>query len=467
MKIKDINIISALIVLISCTTIITSIFYYRPIIGDDVLYQFQDAAAHYLDHAEMSEHEQILTFSQAAKNSYFFYMNWTGRFYLSFFTSFISVWGKGVIALLTGIIFALFITSILALIFSDWKKSFMHPFTMLMLFLVLILMNKAADYYFMWIMIINSILPSALFFVYLFWINKFCENGSSKNIYHKKFYLLTAIGFLCGIGHEMLGAVLIMMLLGKGISVIFLRKKIGMWSYFRLHIGFYVGYLICFFAPGNFKRINESHDASIYRNYFEKLVDVFQIQKHVFHPLGLDDIGIGGNKYIFLIGIIICAGFIIMIRRKHLKPFLIDNLYLIFGLVSSPFLWALGSYMGEWSTGLWNAIFFILFLRMLFIYVDIESFIPKRIQKYYLNIICLVIAFAFIIITNFTWFHTFIQTSIEWDQKVMQAIEHREEEVRVPLFPDKRILMPSYLNDPIQYETDYYIAYYGIIIIPE
>ena len=460
---KDkINTTASVLVLLCCTIFIILLFYYRPILGDDVLYQFEKGAIWYLDDIEMSEYEQILTFPQAVKTAHFFYMNWTGRFYHNFLSSLISIWGKGLVAVLAGIIFALFIISILTLAFSSLRKALTHPLLMLLLFLVLIFYNRASSYYFMWIMIITYVLPSAMFLIYLFLFDQYVKEHTAK-----RFYMLNILGFFCGIAHEMLGAFLIIMLLGKGISVVSLRKEMKFWSYVSCHIGFILGYIICFFAPGNFNRMNSSHDQGINRNYFDKLIDVLLEQRNMLYPSGLGGLGISVKRYTLILGLIICVGMVLVILSKKWKEALADNLYLLFGLVSSPFLWAFGSYMGGWAACFWNALFFILLFKLAFGYVEIGKIMPKWIQRSYLNIVCLMVASIIIIANNVSWFTAFIQTSHEWNRATTQAKEDGETAVIVPKYPNVRILMTGYINDPVQYEEEYYIKYYGIKIIPE
>ena len=452
----------SVLILISCTAFAIALFYFRPLLGDDVVYQFMNGAAHYMDDATVSQ-EQIKTLPQSIANSHYFYMNWSGRFYHNTFQSLISVFGKGLISVFVGAIFALFILSILAVAFSDWKKVLDHPLTMLALYMFLIFFYFSAHYNFMWIMIVTYILPAALILTYLYLIDKFSDDSPRSLLF---LILFNGLGFLCGIGHEVLGAMLAVMLLGKCITMVLVQRKISFWNYVTLHIGFIIGYGICFFAPGNFKRADSSHSKEFDLNYLERLIE--SIQKHLssLYPSEfLDHFGLTKTIYIALIFLIVCGSAAYIIRKKRLKMFMTENLFLMFGLASSPFLWAFAPYIGGWSMGLWGAVFYIFFIRVV-IATQLEK-LTELVYKRHLNIFACIILFLLLMIQNFGWFSSFIRTSVAWDKSINQAKDEGYEMVYVPKFPEQQILFPSEINNSSQYERDYYIRYYGIKIIPE
>lgn len=447
-------------ILISCTVYVIALFYFRPLLGDDVPYQFQNGINYWMDDAVMS-HELIKTLPESLANSHYYYMNWTGRFYHNTFQSFVSVFGKGIISVFAGAIFALFIMSVSALAFSDWKKAFEHPLSMLAFYIIFVFFHFAVRYNIMWIMIVTYTLPVTLFLIYLYLL----DGELPKSLHYV--IMFNVLGFSCGIGHEMLGVVLAFMLLGKCITIVFFQKKMLFWNYIKLQIGFVIGYCICFFAPGNFRRTNASvNQEGFGRSYFERLFEGIDKNISALYPSQfLDSIGFTKTIYIAFVAfmILVCAVFII--RNKQLKIFIFENLFLLFGLTVSPFLWALAPHIGSWTTGLWGAIFYILLIRIV-ISAQIKK-LPELIYKRHLNIFVCIVLFLFLIIQNFGWYSSFIRIGVTWNKAIKYAKEAGEEEVYVPKFPEHTILFSNEINNPAYYERDIYIGYYGVKIVPE
>lgn len=457
-----------------------TIFYFRPSLGDDVLGQFMYSVTYYLDSPELAQNEgwvQILTLIQSIHNTQFYYMVWNGRILGFFLLPLLSICGKEVVSVFAGIIFSGYIMATLALAFSGWKKAFQHPLCILGLFFFLIFCHIAAPFYFMWTFISMYILTSLLYLLYLIVFDKL--TGKKDGIKLRHMIALNSIGLLCGITHELVGAIFALMLIAKGISVIFLQKKMPLSLYIKSSIGFFVGYCICFFAPGNFNRVVQSHSTRHTASFFERMKNAISIHIKAILP------GSMFPKYVCAC-ILICACICIigLIRNKQVKRFVTDNLYLIVGLISPLFLWALVPYTPGYGTVLFCALFWVFVIKMA---VEAGHFVQELLHKFRLrwfhkkyegiqskDFFALLSAFAcsvlivLIIADNFSWMSSFVKTSLKSMALISESKKNGEEAVYVPLFENEEntILFCSYTNDPNQYSQDYYRQYYGVMAIP-
>jgi len=322
----------------------------------------------------------------------------------------------------------------------------------------------------MWTFISLYFVTVILYFAYLFILDKItCKE--KKDLTLSCLILFNLLGFLCGITHETLGATLVLMLIAKGVTLVFLEKSCPFMHYVKLHIGFFVGYCISFFAPGNINRLLSSH-SSVRGSLFERLEHSFIV--HIGSIFPLDRVQ-GYSRlililFIFIIFACICLCAVRIIQKKQLGTFISENLYLITGLVCTPFLWSFLPFRPIYGTSLWSALFFILLFRAIFIYADIGSIIPEFFYKLRFGIICTILLLALTIIINFGWFHSFITTSLKWENSIAHAIQNGHSEVSVPRFsegPNSDILALEYVNSPDRFEQPIYKHYYEILIIPE
>jgi len=448
------------------------VFRFRPSLGDDILFQYLYGASNYLDDKElwMQQQEnlvQMQTLSQSFDNVVFNYMTWGSRILPIFLFPMLSILGKNIVAILAGISLTAFVMSIVALTFSDWKKALMHPILILWLFYSLVFFHRAAGHYFMWTFITCYVIPNALYLIYLYALNKMTDNGKSCStpLY---IVLLNVLGIITGLMHEMLGAVFVLMLVAKGIKLVFMQKSYTIFQYARLHIGFLISYCIVFFAPANFYRVQSIHSATE-GNYFERLLNSIIVHIRSLFPTDLIHwISIG----LFALVIVLCACYctVRIIKNKQLNVFISENLYIIVGLVFSPILFALGPYTPTYGTGLWNALFYILLLRAIYIYADIPSLIPDLFYKLKLGAVSIVLALSLFILLNVSWLHSFVSTSLIWEESIAQAKLNGESSVTVPSFyegPNGSILFLNHINNPAIHDRVVHLEYVGILIIPE
>ena len=464
--------IASVICLLLCMLMAIIVFRFRPLLGDDILFQYLYGASNYLDDKElwMQQQENLIqmqTLSQSFDNVVFNYMTWGARIIPIFLFPMLSILGKNLVSIIAAISLAAFVLSIISLTFSDWRKALRHPILILWLFYSLVFFHRAAGHYFMWTFITCYVIPNALYLLYLYALNKMTDDG--------KFYstppyivLLNLLGLITGLMHEMLGAVFVLMLVAKGITLVFQKKSCSFFHYARLHIGFLIGYCIVFFAPANFYRVQSIHSATE-GSYIERLINSFIVHIRSLFPTDLTSwISIG----LFAAIIVLCLCFCVVriIKQKQLHAFISENLYIIVGLLFSPILFALGPYTPTYGTGLWNALFYVLLLRAIYNYADITSLIPDLFYKLKLGTVCTVLSLSLFILLNAGWFHSFISISLIWEKSISQAKLTGESTITVPLFvegPNGSILFLQHVNNPDRYETLIYKEYYGIQIIPE
>jgi len=280
--------------------------------------------------------------------------------------------------------------------------------------------------------------------------------------------LFNVFGFITGITHEMLGAIFVLMIVAKGITLVYIIKSFTFMHYVRLHIGFFIGYCIVFFAPANFYRVQSIHSATE-GSYFERLLNSLIIHLRTVFPTDFTQLVLVG---VLAFIIVLCISFCLVriIKTNQLNVFITENLYIIVGLVFSPILFALGPYSPNYGACLWNALFYILLFKAIFIYADISSLIPDIFYKLRLGVICAVISLSLFILLNAGWFSSFVSTALEWEESISFAKQHEYSSVSVPLFsegPSSNILSTNIINNPNRYEMLVFREYFGILVIPE
>ena len=464
--------IISIICLLLCMSIVVIVFRFRPAFGDDVLFQFLYSASNYFDNKEfwIQQQEnlvQMQTLSQSINNTVFTYMTWTGRILPYFLHPMLSILGKLPVSIIAGISLTAFVLSIISLTFDDWKKALEHPILILWLFYSLVFLHRASGHYFMWTFIAHYIIPTVLFLLYLYILNKMTKNENQNQtlIYIILFNLL---GLITGITHEMLGAVFSLMLASKGITLVFTNKSCSFLHYVRLHIGFFIGYCVLFLSPGNFYRVQSIHSPTE-GTIVERLIDSVIVHLRSLFPTDLTH-GFSIGLFALIIVLLTCFCLIRIIKKKQLRLFIIDNLYIITGLVFSPILFSIGPYAPSYGTGLWNALFYILLFRAIYNYADINLLIPEIFHKLRLGTVCAVLSLTLFVLLNVGWINSFVSTSLKWENAISQAKKHGYSTASVPRFsegPSSNILFLSYVNDPYQYESMFYQEYFGILIIPE
>jgi hypothetical protein len=90
--------------------------------------------------------------------------------------------------------------------------------------------------------------------------------------------------------------------------------------------------------------------------------------------------------------------------------------------------------------------------------------------KQYLSVLLLIIVLSNLYITDAHWMGVFQNHSIKWQETVQEAKASHKEFVYVQKFPSEvanRFTQSKIMNNEKSYKTDYFLRYYGILIIPQ
>lgn len=236
-------------------------------------------------------------------------------------------------------------------------------------------------------------------------------------------------------------------------------KKERWTSLFR-HTGLGIGYLFCFFSPGNFYRSNQSHDV-VTSSYFERLKG-----SCIIHFRALT--GNTASKWIFIISLLAAYTLLIILltnkENKKIMQFLFEHIDLMVSGLCSVFIWAMTPKCPQYGMDWWILTVYIVIFGM-----------GSKLEKYFqvkqaVKIICplvIIIAFTF---GNIREIYSYEKVSYERRQLVEIALDNHESEVIVPKF-DESLSVDRYeisgLNDQTQYDSEYFQKYYGTHLVIE
>lgn len=267
-----------------------------------------------------------------------------------------------------------------------------------------------------------------------------------------EFWLIQLLGFMAGFGHEIIS----LMILGAGMIKWYIGHclKTRRLADLKIYIGYMIGYSCCFFAPGNFRRANRPHDA-ITTTYSDRLSEA--IAQHYVAIMGSREC-----KSIF-IGLLICAIVVIGLytlrkQRDVIMEILLNHInFLLVAIISIP-IWAFAPATPAYGTFLFSLLIYAFILSFA---TEIGRFIPC-IDR--INVVGSIIIVIMFIAMYGGEIKSFSETTLERRRLVAEAVDLNLSEVIVPRYSESlnrsRYLL-SYLNDQKQYDTDYYIYYYG------
>ena len=427
-------------------------------IGDDILGCFEGAVAFYLDDFDMRVGERISSIFQALKQVVFIYRYWSGRMTGYMVGCLGKIMPRFLQAVITAALYSANIFLALQIVYKSTEKAICSPISFIILFLALCWFKPNLFYTYMWTMISVYAVPVFLCLFYYKWSVSDEELGKSHNR-----WLLQGLGFLAGFSHEVLSLCMIIAVGISWLKAMCQRKQI--WKDSFRHTGFIVGYLLCFFAPGNFYRMKQSHDvitASLKRRLFNS------IKAHITVLIGTRE-----AKVLFVITLlIVCAAVVILMIKKDkemLKKLCLENIEFIISGASSILIWSFFPRVPTYGLVLWLFIVYIVLLRVIWEVSGrwnvAASYRPRILQE---GIAIALLALFAIYYRN--EISSYIEVAVERDRLVTEAVAHGDDEVVVPKVPEDlptQRYMLDYLNGQEQYDTDYYCRYYGVHIIIE
>lgn len=330
------------------------------------------------------------------------------------------------------------------LICNDIREVFDHPYMVIVLSALMCLYNCTLDTLVMWTI---SIIYGYSLFMYLLMMNITKDLVYNNKKYN--FYIVNILGFLAGISHELIGCWFILQIIFIVLTSTKFKNLAGIVQYY---IGLIAGYCLCFFAPGNFNRLRQSHDSTISNLYHDKLLKSVRVHLNVMTKYE----GIGRILCLFAIASTICA-FCILITKHKYSIFNRKQLFFAINIATSIFLWAFVSYTPGYGC-LGALLYFILSLFVLINEID---------KSKVFTIIVIIVLFC--VVTDNTFFmNQFVRESQDREAKVAEAVKHNESEVHIKAYSpnlNRKFLLKEYVDNSQQYAEPYYIKYYGTKIV--
>lgn len=423
--------------------------YMNEPIGDDILFSYENGLAFYLDDYDLSNlGERITSVSQVFSLIGFFYTHWSGRMTGYSIEIFGKLLPKIVLAFITSTVLVGNVLLAMRIIYKDMREVLKKPLVFLVIYLAVYWYRWDVFYSYMWIMVcVYSIsVLGCLLYYNLVVVND--EKGKKTNI-----ILLQIIGFLAGFSHEVLSFCILIPILYH--FVISIHKKEKKFRDVYRYIGFILGYILCFFSPGNFYRAGQSNETIIVPYHYRLLGSLLSHSGALMENMG----GI-------VLTVVVTAIFIILLLRVGFKDNAVVKEWfgnycgIILAIVVSIFVWAFFPRTPSYGMELYVLLFYISIIS--YIHKCFSSSYIKSHDKVYILLPFVLIIALLIIHTN--EIKSYYEVRQERIHIVQEAEKNNLPEVVIPCYPlsanTERFLL-YYLNSQYQYDSNYYIAYYG------
>ncbi len=468
MRDKNLGRFISVFILLLCFGFVFVVTRFVPPLGDDVLFQFDNAYEYYHVSDEEASlyiaNEQIDDFATLLRSLHNLYLNWTGRMTGWLIVPVLSFTGEVFTSILQATFFTAYVALISALVFRGFKNALSHPIALPLIFLLVIFYSTSIGVLLIITFTAIYIVTTVLYLLYINVNNNLLKNNYKTSI--GKLVAFNVLGFVTGFTHEMLGAMFILIIGLRLLFLLFIEKKIKFIDALKHNVGLAIGYILCFIAPGNFVRAGTDHDTGILKPYSEKLA--LSIRAHIDVFKTYSNVGL-----LLALGLLLLTfiSLIILIKNKKLKEWIRDNFEYIAVSALSPFIWALVSYVPNYGLNYWCALVFIVEAGCIYKAINLLNLQRYNVVKRLYTVAGGVSALALIglFFIHSSWISDLIPITLQRELLIEQAVENEDKAVKVPLYPittENIYTLHNYNNLPDEFKSDYYIKYYGIEIIP-
>lgn len=434
------------------------IYYYREPFGDDILIFYDNGLSYYLDKTALDLGTRTTSFAQVMSQVVSAYNVWTGRvlgYVIMLSCGLLGLWVR---SFLTALWITLIVFLCVSLIHGDFKKALQKPLSFITVYMILFWYSNAAGHVLMWTISSIYLTAMVLCLLYLYCFEKMVERRFQ--LQKKEIILFTVIGLLAGLTHEIFAAILLGMVFYKTIWCIL--HKTACFRKLFLHIGLVTGYLICFLAPGNFNRLQQSHEGGIRSvSLAERLLDSVKAHVMVLQPTNYF-----GRFIILAVLALFMTAFFLSMRKNGLsvasKEFLRKNDIYLVGALLSILLWGAVSTVPKYGLVMWTALVVILLMK--------NITLPEKAQSTAARVAT---GLSFLILVavltmDIPWMKSYADTTVQRRTLIESAVSDGKIEVVVPRYPEQTnrdITLVDFQNDQNQFGLDYYIDFYRIRII--
>lgn len=263
---------------------------------------------------------------------------------------------------------------------------------------------------------------------------------SSADISVKTLIGINLLGFLAGLSHEAYGVIFGAVLLTQMVRFWLQNHRRISIRYLFMYAGYLVGFCICFFAPGNFNRAQQSHESTLRTvPLIERLFNSFYIHAFVGYKIWI-------VPAVVLPILLLLFG--ILFRKKILSvrdvlTAVTNNLEWFIGFIMSAITWGLVARVVSYGMLAANALLIIGVIRMfreLWMLVA-ERFIEEKkegttekIQNVLAGLSVIVV--ISLVAGNYSDISAVHRTANKWRERIRVARKVGMEEIEVPAYPE-------------------------------
>lgn len=271
---------------------------------------------------------------------------------------------------------------------------------------------------------------------------------------------INLLGFLAGLSHEAYGVIF---------GAVLLTQMAGFWlqnhrrisiRYLFLYVGYLVGFCICFFAPGNFNRAQQSHESTLRTvPLIERLFNSIYIHAFVGYKIWIVPVVVLPILFVLLA---------VLLKKKILSvrdvlTAVTNNLDCFMGFIMSAITWGLVARVVNYGMLAANALLIIGVIRTfreLWMLVSERIIAEKKEGK--TEIIQNILAGLSVLVVislaagNYSDMSAVHRTADKWREHIRVARKVGMEEIEVPAYPeglDYRFYDLNAINNQGRYDT--------------
>lgn len=251
---------------------------------------------------------------------------------------------------------------------------------------------------------------------------------------------INLLGFLAGLSHEAYGVIFGMVLLTQMFRFWLQNHRRIPIRYLFMYVGYLVGFCICFFAPGNFNRAQQSHESALRTvPLIERLFNSIYIHAFVVYKIWIVPVVV--LPILFVLFVVLLKKQILSV--KDLLTVVTNNLEWFMGFIMSAITWGLVARVVSYGMLAANALLIIGIIRtfrelwMLVaerIMAEKKEGTTEKIQNVLAGLsVIVVIALVAGIYSDMSAVH---QTANKWRDNIRVARKVGMEEIKVPAYPE-------------------------------
>lgn len=256
---------------------------------------------------------------------------------------------------------------------------------------------------------------------------------------YKVLIRINLIGLLAGLTHEAYGVIFGTVLLTQLVRFWFENHlKISI-RYLFMYIGYIIGFCICFFAPGNFNRAQQSHESALgTAPLIERLFNSIYIHAFVAYKIWIVPVIVLPLLVIFIVVLFRKR----ILTMKDILAAVLNNLEWFFGFAMSAVTWGLVTRVVNYGMLAANAVLIIGVIRVLReLWAIVEERIMVRkgttegMHKVLAGVTLAVV--VFLVVGSYSEVVSVHGVANVWRENLRVARKVGMEEIRVPAYPEE------------------------------